>query len=78
MFQVGDMVLISQATQHLYGFFGKVTQILANNEFWGQLVEVEFGIEFCDPPMKFNFFENELTKIESTDIFDWSGEAYDT
>lgn len=63
MFNVGDTVRVTAKTNRLYDLVGIVTKDWGSNEFWGQLVEVEFP-EFFEQKFVFNFFDDEIMKIE--------------
>lgn len=63
MFNVGDIVRVTAKTSRLYDLVGVVTKDWGSNEFWGQLVEVEFP-EFFEQKFVFNFFDDEVMKIE--------------
>lgn len=63
MFNVGDIVRVIEKTSRLRDLVGVVTKDYGTTEVWGQLVEVEFP-EFFEQKCVFNFFDDEIMKIE--------------
>lgn len=65
MLFVGDTVKVTAKTNRLYDLVGIVTKDWGSNEFWGQLVEVEFPDLFGESKFTFNFFDDEIVKVET-------------
>lgn len=65
MFNVGDNVIVITQTNRLLGLIGVVIKDWGTNEIWGQLVEVEFPDLFGEPKFTFNFFDDEVVKVET-------------
>lgn len=65
MFNVGDNVIVIAQTSRLLGLIGVVTKDWGTNEIWGQLVEVEFPDLFGESKFTFNFFDDEIVKVET-------------
>lgn len=65
MFNVGDTVRVTVKTSRLLDYVGVVTKDWGTNEIWGQLVEVEFPDLFGESKFIFNFFDDEIIKIEN-------------
>lgn len=65
MFNVGDNVRVITKTNRLLDHVGIVTKDYGTTEFWGQLVEVEFPDLFGESKFTFNFFDDEIVKVET-------------